>query len=97
MSGVVFSHSGKYIAATSEDGWLKVWDVASGESVLEYHVSDGPCMNPQFRIDDSAGLCHDYVGFHEVGLYDTQVYINYINNTYASYPLSDEEKLKYYL
>ena len=97
MSGVVFSHSGKYIAATSEDGWLKVWDVASGESVLEYHVSDGPCMNPQFRIDDSAVLCHDYVGFHEVGLYDTQVYINYINNTYASYPLSDEEKLKYYL
>ena len=97
ISGAAFSHSGRYIAATSEDGWIKVWNASTGDSVLEYHVSEGPCMNPQFKIDDTGLLCEDYVGFYEVGLYDTQIYVDYINNTYGSYPLSSDELKRFYL
>jgi len=97
MTGVAFSHSGAYVAATSDDGWLKVWDVTTGDSVMEYHICSGPCENPQFMIDDTAVLCHDYEGFYLVNLYGTQEYVDYINDTYGSYQLTPDELKQFYL
>lgn len=97
MTGAAFSHSGAYVAATSDDGWLKVWDVTTGDSVMEYHICSGPCENPQFMIDDTAVLCHDYEGFYLVNLYGTQEYVDYINDTYGSYQLTPDELKQFYL
>ena len=97
MTGAAFSLSGAYVAATSDDGWLKVWDVSTGDSVMEYHICSGPCKNPQFMIDDAAVLCHDYKGFYLVNLYDTQDYVDYINNTYRTYQLTPDELKQFYL
>lgn len=97
IEGAAFSHSGEYVAATSSDGWVKVWDVTTGEAVLEYNVCSDPCFNIQFLIDDSALICQDYNGFYLVGLYDMQHYVNYINNNYGSYPLTTEEMKHFYM
>jgi WD40 repeat protein len=97
MTGAAFSYSGAYIAATSDDGWIKVWDVTTGDSVMEYHVCSGPCENAQFMIDDAAILCHDYDGFYLVNLYDMPEYVDYIDNTYGSYQLTPDELKQFYL
>lgn len=97
LNGTAYSHNGKYIAVTSDDGWLNVWDIVTGESVLEYQINGSTCMNPQFNRSDTAILCEGYSGFYEVGLYGTNTYVNYIKNTFASHPMTEEERRQFFL
>jgi WD40 repeat protein/DNA-binding SARP family transcriptional activator len=58
--GPDFSHDGKLVATASEDGTVKVWDVANGEMIHDLTGHSGPvrgvAFGPADRILYSSGL-----------------------------------------
>ena len=50
IRGLIFSTSGRELASTSEDGTLRVWDVATGDALAKL---DFDAASPSFACDDT--------------------------------------------
>ena len=98
VNSAMFSSDGKYIVSASQDKTVKIWDIATGKELqtLEGHTSyvNFASFSPDSKYivtasDDKTIKIWDFPSFQDL------IDDNY--ELFKEYPLTPEERRKYYL